>query len=364
MPQRARNFVRAEIEGTLAGMKLESIVACLLAALVAAGIAASTAAAGSTPQTIVVQVPAPATATYNTAFTVNAQATSGLAVAFSASGACTNTGTGSTNRFQMTSGTGTCTVMFNQAGDATYAAAPQVTETVTATKADQTIQQFDQPADKTWGDPDFDLGAFTSSGLDPTFSASGNCTVTGMSLHITGAGSCTVTAAQPGDANFNPAPPLSRTFPIAKEDQTITFLALADRALGDPDFTVKATSDSKLPVSFSAKGACTVTGRRVHLRTSGDCTIVASQSGNANFKAAKSVPQKFHVAKPRCAVPRLVGKTVGAAKRALRANRCGAGKITYVHTVAGKRGRVVKQGHHPGVVLPVGTKITLVVGRR
>ena len=31
----------------------------------------------------------------------------------------------------MTSGTGTCTVKYDQAGDANYNAAPQVTETVT-----------------------------------------------------------------------------------------------------------------------------------------------------------------------------------------------------------------------------------------
>ena len=39
----------------------------------------------------------------------------------------------------MTSGTGTCSVKYDQAGDANYNAAPQVTETVNAQKADQTI---------------------------------------------------------------------------------------------------------------------------------------------------------------------------------------------------------------------------------
>jgi len=35
-------------------------------------------------------------------------------------------------------------------------------------------------------------------------------------VHLTGAGSCTVTAAQPGDANYKPAPDVSRTFSIAR----------------------------------------------------------------------------------------------------------------------------------------------------
>ena len=39
----------------------------------------------------------------------------------------------------MTSGTGTCTVKYDQAGNTNYNAAPQVTETVNAQKANQTI---------------------------------------------------------------------------------------------------------------------------------------------------------------------------------------------------------------------------------
>ena len=35
-------------------------------------------------------------------------------------------------------------------------------------------------------------------------------------MHVTGAGSCTVTASQPGDANYNAAPNVPRTFSIAR----------------------------------------------------------------------------------------------------------------------------------------------------
>jgi hypothetical protein len=35
-------------------------------------------------------------------------------------------------------------------------------------------------------------------------------------VHLTGADSCTVTASQPGDANYNPAPAVSRRFAIAR----------------------------------------------------------------------------------------------------------------------------------------------------
>src|SRR2546428_145794 len=79
--------------------------------------------------------PSPPSAVYNTSFTVAATASSSLAVSYSSSGACSNVGA----TFTMTSGTGTCTVKFDQAGDSNYNAATEITESVTAQKANQTI---------------------------------------------------------------------------------------------------------------------------------------------------------------------------------------------------------------------------------
>ena len=87
-------------------------------------------------QTITVTQHAPATAEYNAAFTVAATGgASGQPVVVAASGTCSASG----NTITMTGGTGTCTVTFNQAGNASYNAAPQVTETTTAQKAAQAI---------------------------------------------------------------------------------------------------------------------------------------------------------------------------------------------------------------------------------
>ena len=81
-------------------------------------------------------------------------------------------------------------------------------------------------------------------------------------MHITGAGSCTITASQPGDVNFPPAPSVSWTFAIAKASQTITFAALANKKLGDPDFTVSRASIVGASGQCSpAGGRCTVSGR-------------------------------------------------------------------------------------------------------
>jgi hypothetical protein len=309
-------------------------------------------------QTIVVVVHAPASATYSNAFSVVATSSSGLAVSYNGSGACSSSGA----TFTMTSGTGTCLVAYDQAGDGTYNPAPQVTESVAAQKAAQTIT-FDTLEDSTYGDPDFDVVALASSELPVAFAGSGNCTVTGATVHLTGGGSCRVTASQAGDSNINAAPAVVQAFAIAKADQEITFDALEDKAYGDPDFIVSATADSDLPVAFTATGKCTVRGARVHLTGAGACTLTASQPGNANYNAAEDIAQSFSIAKPVCSVPKVTGRRLAAARLAITQSHCRTGKVSYAYSRKTTKGRVVSQSRRPGRTLPANTRIGLVVSR-
>ena len=87
-------------------------------------------------QTITFTTNAPASAAYGTQFTVAATGgLSGNPVVFTSSGACTNSGA----TYTMTSGTGACSVIANQAGNTNYSAAPQVTENTSATQATLTV---------------------------------------------------------------------------------------------------------------------------------------------------------------------------------------------------------------------------------
>ena len=88
------------------------------------------------------------------------------------------------------------------------------------------------------------------------------------------------------------------TLTINKASQTITFGALAGKIYGDADFTVSATASSGLAVSFNSQtaGVCTVSASTVHIVAAGDCTIRASQAGDANHLAAPNVDQSFTVA--------------------------------------------------------------------
>jgi len=99
--------------------------------------------------------------------------------------------------------------------------------TLMIARAAQTIT-FGALPNRTFGDPDFTVLGTASSGLTVVFSSTGNCTVAGVTVHLTGIGSCTITASQAGDADYNPAASVPRSFTINSGD----------------DFTVAATLPS------------------------------------------------------------------------------------------------------------------------
>ena len=240
-------------------------------------------------------------------FNVGAASTSNLPVAFSAAGSCNLNGT----QVHL-SGAGQCTITALQDGDANYNAAAPVARAFAIGKAEQQIT-FDPLANKTVGDADFNVSASASSNLGVAFAAGGNCTVNGTQVHLTSAGACTITAAQEGDANYNPAVPVARTFSIAKANQQITFDALANKKLGDADFGLTAAASSSLAVTFSAAGNCTIAGALVHLSGAGQCSITASQDGDADYNAATPVVRTFTIGKAdqQISFAALAAKTVG-----------------------------------------------------
>ena len=222
---------------------------------------------------------------------------------------------------------------FNVTGTHTYAVSALYTVTVqiadtagnfasataraTVTKSDQTIT-FGPLSDKTFGAADFDVSATASSGLAVSFAASGNCTISGATVHITGAGSCTITASQAGNAAYNAAPDVPRTFNIAKASttttistsanpvavgQSVTFTAAVTSAAGTPTGTVQFKVDDVnlgSPVALGAGGTASVSTDAL---TQGQHAVTAVYSGDSNFATGSgSLPNggqwavKFEVA--------------------------------------------------------------------
>lgn len=164
---------------------------------------------------------------------------------------------------------------------------------------------FDTLADKTYGDPDFNVSATSTSSANPitfTSGATDDCTVTGTSVHLTGAGSCTITAHQAAGNGYTAAADVSQTFSIAKASQSITFAAIPDKTYNDSDITLGATASSGLDVSYAASGNCSVSGSTLSITGAGSCSVTASQAGNDNYDAASDVTRSFGIAKASATV--------------------------------------------------------------
>ncbi len=233
----------------------------------------------------------------NAPFTVSATASSGLAISFSSltTSVCTVSATTVT-----LVAAGTCTVRASQAGNATYAAAPNVDRSFTVAKAAQSIT-FAALAGRRLDQTPFTVTATASSGLAVTFSSTTTsiCTVSVNTVTLKAVGTCTIRAAQAGDANYNAATTVSQSLTVSKGNQTITFGALSGQRLDQTPVAVAATASSTLAVSFSSLTTtiCTVAGTSVALKAVGTCTVRAAQAGNANWNAAANVDQSVTVAK-------------------------------------------------------------------
>ena len=84
------------------------------------------------------------------------------------------------------------------------------------TPVDQTIS-FDALADRTLAASPFTVSATASSGLPVSFSSLTTpvCTVSGTTVTLVATGICTIRAAQAGNANYNPAPNVDRSFTVS-----------------------------------------------------------------------------------------------------------------------------------------------------
>ena len=132
---------------------------------------------------------APATAPYQSTFTVVATSNSGIAPTITAAGACSISGTTVT----ITIGVGTCTMTAAWAAN-NYYQAVSVKQTTTATKVAPTVTFTGAPATAPYQST-FAVVATTNSGITPKITVAGPCSISGTAVTITiGTGTCATTA--------------------------------------------------------------------------------------------------------------------------------------------------------------------------
>ncbi|GAA1901975.1 hypothetical protein [Lapillicoccus jejuensis] len=251
------------------------------------------------PQTITFPVLAD-TALDATAPALGATATSGLPVAYATSTPTVCTVSGGVLTLVSV---GTCSVTASQPGSASWLPAAPVTRDLAVLPVPQTITFPTLPA-TVLGDPAPGLSATASSSLPVTYTSTTPtvCTVTDGALTLVSVGTCTVTATQTGDATYDAATPVDRSFavtapPALPSPQTITFPALADVLRDGTAPALAATSDSGLPVAYATTtpAVCTVSDGVLTLVSVGTCSVTASQPGSASWLPATPRTRSFSV---------------------------------------------------------------------
>ena len=277
-----------------------------------------------------------------TPVTVPATASSGLPVTFASTtpSVCTTSGvTGSTVDLLAP---GTCTIVASQAGNATYAPAPNKTRSFTVSRAPQNIT-FTNPGNKTLIQSPLTVIATASSGFQVTFTTTTPAVCTsggtaGATITFLRTGSCSVVASQPGNAVYAPAASITRTFTVGQATQTINFGPLPTANLQQSPITVTATASSGLTVTFasSSGSVCTAggpNGATITLLRAGTCKVVASQAGNATYKAAPNVTQSFTVTTAKLAqtitFAPLADRSIGAPPLTLSATASSGLAVSY-----------------------------------
>jgi Glucodextranase, domain B len=239
---------------------------------------------------------------------------SGNAVTFTSTttGVCTVSGTNGSIVTGVTAGS--CIIAANQAGNATYGAAVQVTRTITVGKGAQTTLSITGPASITYGT----TGTVTTSGGSGTGALSFNSTGTGCTVNsstgvitVTNAsGTCSVTATKATDTNYNSttsgsqsvtlnkAAPIVTTWPSAT---AITFSqTLASSTFSGGSYTPVGT------FTFTTAGTTPgvgTTGQAVTF-TPTDTTNYTTTSGSVN------VTVNYSAVKPNLTVSTLADNSV------------------------------------------------------
>jgi hypothetical protein len=322
-------------------------------------------------QTISVSSHAPSGAAFGSSFSVAASGGgSGNPVTLSSTGVCSRAG----STFTMTSGTGTCSVQYDEAGDANYAAATQVVESVTAQKLSQTISVTTHAPASGVSGTSFSVAA-TAVGGSVTFSASGSCTSSGATFTLNGVGTCSVRYDQSGNANYSAAPQVVESVTTTARTYTLT---VTKSGTGSGTVTGSAggiscgatcsatvSSGTVITLSTSADSGSTFGGWSGACSGVGSCTVTVTsdQTVTAIFTAATSSPPPPPAKKVYCVVPNVKGKTLAVAKRKLTAAHCKTGKTKTAKSKTVKKGNVISQSPKAGRKLARGSKVNLVVSR-
>ena len=165
-------------------------------------------------------------------------------------------------------------------------------------------QEIDFPAleDVALLDKKFGLTeAITTGGLAVSYSASGACSydLASNSVLLNAVGKCSITASQAGDANYLPAPSITRSFEIVKITRSLEIeeydaIDLAEFQILTLSFTTEADVPDVV-IASSTTDICTVKGEVITFIAVGDCKLSFNAAGNAYYEAAPTINRTIEI---------------------------------------------------------------------
>ncbi len=150
---------------------------------------------------------------------------------------------------------------------------------------------------KTYGDPDFNPGATSSSGLTITYTSSDPTVaiIVGGQVHIVGAGTTTITASQAGDGDYLPATSVGHALVVSPKNIAITVQPVS-KVYGNADPALTYTYSPALIGSDAFGGSLSrATGENIGVYAINQGTLALSSNytisytGNSLTVTAKAI---------------------------------------------------------------------------
>ena len=270
-------------------------VAVVLSMGLAVSAVSVASAAGTKANTITASTP-PVAGSVHGSYTPTASATSGDQVVITLD----NTSTGcsiSGGRVSFTK-SGTCRVDFNDSGNATYAAASQVQQSIRLYSAN-TIAASKAPAAGSAGGS-YTPNASVTSGDQVVITlnnTSTGCSISGGKVSFIEAGTCRVDFNDAGNSSFAAASQVQQNIKVYSANTITASTSPAAGSVGG-SYTPKAsaTSGDRVVITLDATSTgCSLTGGRVSFTGAGTCRVDFNDSGNGAFAAARQVQQSIIV---------------------------------------------------------------------
>lgn len=332
---------------TIAPTRRSLVGASIMFIVALTALSATPASAAGTQPNAIHASGAPSAGSTHGTYSVSATASSGdtvtIALDKSSSGCAFSAG-----KVTFT-GAGTCVIDFNDAGNSTYAAAPQVTQSIKVYAANTISTSSFPSAGSTGGS--YAPGATATSGDKVVMTLgqySTGCSLNGPWVDFTGQGTCKVNFNDPGNGAFAAASGVQKSVKVYSAN---TIYVSTAPAMGTIHATyapsTSATSGDKVQVTLnSASTGCSLSDAKVTFTGNGVCVVEFNDPGNGAFAAAGEVKQEITVGsgnpKPQSSITvTSVSTTFGHPLVLVAVGGSGEGAMSFAVTSAGTAGCVI-----------------------